>query len=71
VGFLINIRNLLAPKSVLVRTVAKIGLLPTPVKFVLNHVIESDRDSGTELQSSVFWNFFLHEFFSLVRTGAS
>jgi len=61
-GFLINIRKLLAPNGVAVLTVTKLDLLPTPVKFLLDHVIESDQDSGTEMQSPVFWELFSRNF---------
>jgi len=65
----VNIRSLPAPNGVAVLTVAMLDLLPTPVKFVLDHVIESDRDSGTELQSPVFWKFFCMNFLALAGLG--
>jgi 2-polyprenyl-3-methyl-5-hydroxy-6-metoxy-1,4-benzoquinol methylase len=62
IGFLTNIRKLLAPDGVAVLTVTKLDLLPTPVKFVLDHVIESDQHRGAEIQSPVFLELFCKNF---------
>lgn len=67
IGFLMNIRNLLAPNGVAVLTVARLDLVPTPVKFVLDHVIESDQHSGDELRSPIFWKFFCMNFLAIAR----
>jgi 2-polyprenyl-3-methyl-5-hydroxy-6-metoxy-1,4-benzoquinol methylase len=53
VGYLRNIRALLAPNGVAVLTVAKLDLLPAPVKLVLDHVMGS-KQGGQEVDSPIF-----------------
>jgi hypothetical protein len=69
IGFLTNIRKLLAPDGVAVLTVTKLDLLPTPLKFVSDHVIESDQHIGVETQSPVFLELFCKNFLAFAGMG--